>query len=447
MSLIAIISPPLSMVHPCLENLLGDPILLWLLRALPAKTERVFVITGDNHEKIAGLVADWKSTGEIKGHVECRQTLNTVHSLLELSKTDEIEPGVQVLVLWSTQPLISPAKLQSMASDDIFVGTLKLDHDLYSDQTYPHSPVLLSWSTLQFAAMDMIQPTRGETVNETANPVLFELLSRIFDHTHQIIECDAEDLYEVRTRADLAVIQGIARRRIVNHWLDMGVAFMDPDSAIIGPRVELNRGVTIEPQARLEGKVRVGEGTTIGQGSVIQNSSLGASIEIRPYCVINGSIVGDGAKIGPFAHLREGSQLDANVHVGNFVETKAARLRSGAKANHLSYLGDCEIGERTNIGAGCITCNYDGFSKHRTTIGKDAFIGSDCQLVAPVTVGDGAILGAGTTLTSDAPSGAIVLTRPETKTINGGAARLKAKLKLAKDKSNSQLEQFNFEKS
>jgi bifunctional UDP-N-acetylglucosamine pyrophosphorylase/glucosamine-1-phosphate N-acetyltransferase len=174
----------------------------------------------------------------------------------------------------------------------------------------------------------------------------------------------------------------------------------------------------------------VGEGTAIGQGSIIRNSIIGANAEIRPYCVINDSVIGNGSKIGPFAHLREGTQLDSGVHIGNYVETKKALLRAGAKANHLSYLGDCEVGEKSNIGAGCITCNYDGANKHRTKIGRDAFVGSDCQLVAPVTVGNGAILAAGTTLTTDVPDDALALTRPETTIKEGGATKIRAKLKL-----------------
>jgi bifunctional UDP-N-acetylglucosamine pyrophosphorylase/glucosamine-1-phosphate N-acetyltransferase len=138
--------------------------------------------------------------------------------------------------------------------------------------------------------------------------------------------------------------------------------------------------------------------------------------------------------VGPFAHLREGSLLESGVHLGNFVETKKTILHAGAKANHLSYLGDAEVGERSNIGAGMITCNYDGFHKHVTTIGKDVFVGSDCQLVAPVTLGDGAIIGAGSTITSDIPSGALALTRAPLVVKEGAADRLRQRQKAKNPK-------------
>jgi bifunctional UDP-N-acetylglucosamine pyrophosphorylase/glucosamine-1-phosphate N-acetyltransferase len=190
----------------------------------------------------------------------------------------------------------------------------------------------------------------------------------------------------------------------------------------------------VEAQTVLEGRVRVGEGTRIGQGCVIRDSEIGPEVELKPYCVVQRSSIGRGAQVGPFAHLREGSQLEEGVHMGNFVETKKALLRAGAKASHLSYLGDAEVGERTNIGAGFISCNYDGFSKHRTVIGRDVFVGSDCQLVAPVNIGDGSLIGAGSTITEDIPAGALALTRAPLVVKEGAAERLREKLR-AKRKS------------
>jgi bifunctional UDP-N-acetylglucosamine pyrophosphorylase/glucosamine-1-phosphate N-acetyltransferase len=196
--------------------------------------------------------------------------------------------------------------------------------------------------------------------------------------------------------------------------------------------VTLARDVVVAPAATLDGTVTVGAGTRVGQGCVIADSALGEGVEVRPYSVIRGSQVGSGSVIGPFAHLREGSVLDQGVHLGNFVETKKTHLHSGAKANHLSYLGDAEVGERTNIGAGLITCNYDGFHKHRTVIGKDVFVGSDCQLVAPVTLGDGCLIGAGSTITQDVAADALALSRAPMTAREGGASRIRARLKAGK---------------
>ena len=201
--------------------------------------------------------------------------------------------------------------------------------------------------------------------------------------------------------------------------MEEGVTFLEPASTLVGPRAVLAPDVLLEPSVRLEGNVVLGPGTRVGQGTVIRDAEVGAEVLIRPYCVIQKSIVGDKAQIGPFAHLREGSVLEERVHIGNFVETKKATLRVGAKANHLSYLGDTEVGERTNIGAGFISCNYDGVNKHRTTIGKDVFVGSDVQMVAPITIGDNVLIAAGSTLTKNVPEGALALSRAPQVTKDG----------------------------
>jgi len=241
--------------------------------------------------------------------------------------------------------------------------------------------------------------------------------------------CAPEELAGMNSRLDQATLQASARERIQRHWMAEGVTFLHPDSTLVGPRVTLARDVLLEAGVTLEGTVRVGEGTRIGQGTVMTDSVIGAEVDIRPYCVIEKALVGDGAKIGPFARLREGTDLAQDVHIGNFVETKKAKLHRGAKANHLAYLGDTEIGEKTNIGAGVITCNYDGVNKHKTTIGRNVFVGSDTQLVAPVVIGDGALIGAGSTITRDVPADALALSRAPQTSNEGGAARLRSRQK------------------
>jgi bifunctional UDP-N-acetylglucosamine pyrophosphorylase/glucosamine-1-phosphate N-acetyltransferase len=241
--------------------------------------------------------------------------------------------------------------------------------------------------------------------------------------------CDPAELLGMNSRRDQASLQACARDRINAHWMDQGVTFLDPASALVGPRASLGQDALVAAGTSLGGAVAIGAGTRVGQGCVLTDCSIGSGVELRPYCVIDRSTVADRCVLGPFAHLREGSRLEPGVHVGNFVETKKTLLRAGAKANHLSYLGDTEVGERSNIGAGLITCNYDGFHKHRTVIGKDVFVGSDCQLVAPVTLGDGSLIGAGSTITADVPPGAIALTRAPLVLREGAADRLRQKLK------------------
>jgi bifunctional UDP-N-acetylglucosamine pyrophosphorylase/glucosamine-1-phosphate N-acetyltransferase len=170
-------------------------------------------------------------------------------------------------------------------------------------------------------------------------------------------------------------------------------------------------------------------------GSVVQDTTVGNHAHIKPYCVLSDSEVGDGVQVGPFAHLRPGSVIEADAHVGNFVETKNTRVGKGAKANHLTYLGDAEVGEKSNIGAGTIICNYDGFQKQKTTIGKGVFIGSDSQLIAPVTIGDGAYVATATTVTRDVPDGALAIGRTRQQNKEGYGVVLRERLAQAAEQA------------
>jgi bifunctional UDP-N-acetylglucosamine pyrophosphorylase/glucosamine-1-phosphate N-acetyltransferase len=228
---------------------------------------------------------------------------------------------------------------------------------------------------------------------------------------------DPEEVMGINSRAHLAEAARILRRRINDAWMDAGVTLEDPASAWIEPEVVLAPDVTIGPGCRLEGATRVAEGARIDQGVVIRDSEIGPGAHVKPYCVITESRVGPEAEVGPFAHFRPGATLLEGARVGNFVEMKKSVLGKGSKANHLSYLGDTTVGERANIGAGTITCNYDGVHKHQTVIGDGAFIGSNTSLVAPVTVGPGATVAAGSTVTQDVPGEGLGVARARQKNI------------------------------
>ncbi|MCM3876445.1 MAG: bifunctional UDP-N-acetylglucosamine diphosphorylase/glucosamine-1-phosphate N-acetyltransferase GlmU [Thermoanaerobaculia bacterium] len=242
-----------------------------------------------------------------------------------------------------------------------------------------------------------------------------------------LVEGDPLSAVGVNSRADLAHVDSILRRRCADAAMAAGATLLRPETVTLDETVVLEPDTVLEPFVTLLGKTRVGSGSVIGQGTVVKDTVFGKNVTVRPYCVIESAVVGDGAIVGPFARLREGTDLAEGVHVGNFVETKKAVLKKGVKANHLTYLGDTEIGERTNVGAGVITCNYDGFLKHKTTIGRDVFVGSDSQLVAPVTIGDGAIIAAGTTVTEDVPNDALALAREPQKNLPEGGAKYRAK--------------------
>jgi bifunctional UDP-N-acetylglucosamine pyrophosphorylase/glucosamine-1-phosphate N-acetyltransferase len=249
------------------------------------------------------------------------------------------------------------------------------------------------------------------------------LLARKADRRVVLVEGDPLSTLGVNSRADLAHVDSVLRRRSAEAAMAAGATLLRPETITLDETVVLEPDTVVEPFVTLLGKTRVGSGSVIGQGTVAKDALFGRNVTVKPYCVIESAIVGDGASVGPFARLREGTDLAEGVHIGNFVETKKAVLKKGVKANHLTYLGDTEIGERTNVGAGVITCNYDGFAKNRTTIGRDVFVGSDVQLVAPVTIGDGAIIAAGTTVTEDVPKDALTLARVPQKNMPEGGAK------------------------
>ncbi|MFS2136671.1 bifunctional UDP-N-acetylglucosamine diphosphorylase/glucosamine-1-phosphate N-acetyltransferase GlmU [Duganella sp. Dugasp56] len=221
----------------------------------------------------------------------------------------------------------------------------------------------------------------------------------------------------VNSKVQLAELERIHQRNIALKLLEQGVALMDPARIDVRGELICGRDVTIDVGCVFEGKVELGDGVRVAAHNVIVNARILAGAQIKPFCHIEEAVVGEVSIIGPYARLRPGTVLAEDVHVGNFVEIKNGQVAAHSKANHLAYIGDATIGSRVNIGAGTITCNYDGVNKSRTVIEDDAFIGSDSQLVAPVTVGKGATLGAGTTLTKDAPAGKLTVSRPRQVTI------------------------------
>jgi bifunctional UDP-N-acetylglucosamine pyrophosphorylase / glucosamine-1-phosphate N-acetyltransferase len=226
-------------------------------------------------------------------------------------------------------------------------------------------------------------------------------------------------------------VEEMLHRRLVRIWRPAGATIRE--GARIDAGVTLAPDAVVETGAVLRGTTRIGRGATVDVGCVLTNVVVGEGAIVRPYSVATDSRIGPRAEVGPFSHLRPESDLGEEAHVGNFVETKKTKMGRGAKANHLSYLGDGIIGERANIGAGTIFCNYDGAGKHTTTIESGVFIGSDSQLVAPVTVGRDAYVATGTTVTRDVPAEALAIGRAPQQNKEGYAPRLRARFKAARD--------------
>jgi bifunctional UDP-N-acetylglucosamine pyrophosphorylase/glucosamine-1-phosphate N-acetyltransferase len=245
---------------------------------------------------------------------------------------------------------------------------------------------------------------------------------------------DPDEAMGINSRFDLSQAEMVLQARTNLRWMLEGVTLHDPASVFIGADVVIGRDTLVYPNVRLEGKTTVGEGCVLYPGSRITDSTLGSGVTIKDSCVIEESKIADTASVGPFAHLRPGTVLGAGSRIGNFVEVKKSVIGEGSKANHLSYLGDAIIGTDVNIGAGVITCNYDGFKKHQTVIEDGVFVGSDAQLVAPVRIGKDALVAAGATITRDVPAEALALSRVPQENREGVAGRRK-KMKQKKDAS------------
>ena len=245
------------------------------------------------------------------------------------------------------------------------------------------------------------------------------------------VAADSREVLGCNTRADLAEVDRVFRERKRSALMDGGVTIQLPETVLIDPDVTVGEDTIIEPGVQLLGKTRIGARCTIRTGSVLSDALLGDDVTVEPHCVVAESRLDDGVIIGPFARLRPGNHLKAGARIGNFVELKKSTIGEGTKAMHLSYLGDAKIGAKSNIGAGTITCNYDGFHKYPTSIGNKVFIGSDTALVAPVRVGNGAYVAAGSTITANVPSDGLGIARGRQVNKPGWAAKKRRELAAA----------------
>jgi bifunctional UDP-N-acetylglucosamine pyrophosphorylase / glucosamine-1-phosphate N-acetyltransferase len=277
-----------------------------------------------------------------------------------------------------------------------------------------------------FSALDQLQPT-----NAQGEFYLTDIVQTAVERDRRVGAVRLEDAHEglgVNTRKQLAEAELVVRRQIRDRWLDAGVRMVDPASTWIDASVMIGRDSVLYPNVVLEGSTVVGEDVVVRSGTRITDCVIGNRVEILDHCVCRDSHIEDDATVGPFAHLRPHVVVRKGAKIGNFVEVKKTELGEGSKANHLSYLGDARIGKGVNIGAGTITCNYDGVRKAETIIEDGVFIGSDTQLVAPVTVGAGSVIAAGTTVTQNVPLDSLVISRVMQVTRPGWAAKRRALL-------------------
>ena len=256
---------------------------------------------------------------------------------------------------------------------------------------------------------------------------IVEILNRAGHAVAPLEVSDSQELLGINTRAELAVVDKIFRDRKVRALMQEGVTIEKPETVTIDCAVRIGADSIVGPFAQILGRSEIGEDCRIGACSIVENSKLAERVQVAPFTSIADSQVEAEARIGPFARLRDGNRVGAKARIGNFVELKNTKFGAGAKASHLAYLGDAEIGDETNIGAGTITCNYDGAQKHRTTIGKAAFVGSNSTLVAPVEIGDESYIGAGSVITDPVPAQALALGRARQVVKERWAAKRKKK--------------------
>jgi len=281
-----------------------------------------------------------------------------------------------------------------------------------------------------FARLDLLS-----TNNAHGEFYLTDVAAMLVADGRRVVALKAGSVDEVlgaNTIAEMMHLDQAMRAAAARRLMAQGVTIFRPDTCIVDAEVTVGADTVIEPYVQLLGATRIGSDCRVRSYSVIQQSVLGDSVTVRNGCILDGANVGDGAVLGPYAHLRPESNIGPDAHVGNFCETKKVTLGRGSKANHLSYLGDAVIGAGVNVGAGVITCNYDGVHKHTTTIGDGAFVGSDSTLVAPVSIGDGAYVGAGSCITQPVPAGALAIGRSRQVTKEGWAASRRAQREKGK---------------
>ncbi len=415
-----------SALPKTLHRIAGRPMLRHLLASCEQVFDRIVVVVGPEMDAVRREAAPHISMVQ-------QERRGTAHAALVAAP--QFGDG-EVAVLYADNPLIRPETLRSLlerrAAGDAALALLAfrppdparygrvIARDGYVERIVEwadaaeaeRAATLCNAGALCAASADMARwlgAVRADNAKGEYYLTDVVALARAEGGRVAAVEAPADELAGINSRAELAAAEAVVQSWLRAAAMDAGVTMTDPGSVFLCADTEFSPDVTIEPN------VVFGPGVKVATGA-----------QIRAFSHLEGCMVGERCIVGPFARLRPGTVLGGNVHVGNFVELKAARLGAGAKANHLSYLGDAEIGAETNIGAGTITCNYDGYAKHRTKIGARAFIGSDTALVAPVTVGDGAIVAAGSVITEDVPADALAIARGRQVTKQGRAAAMRA---------------------
>ena len=435
-----------------LHRLAGHPLVEHVLRATaPLGAVSTTVVVGHHADTVARTLSSARPS---VGVVRQEQQLGTAHALLQAERPLAGAAGTLVVLSGDT-PLISSRTLATLtetneratAAATVLTATLERpcgygrilrregqligvveEADATPDQRTIRE---VNSGIYAFDLASLFQtvheiPEAGPK-NERYLPAVLQLYQRRQRPVESVVTDDPHEIRGINSQSELAEVSSIMRQRKNEELMAAGVTIDDPATTYIDTDVEVGPDTVIHPGVFLEGRTAVGARCELHAGARIVDSTIGDDVTINNHSVITDSAVASGARVGPFAHIRPGSIVGARARVGNFVELKKATLGTGAKANHLSYVGDADIGAGSNIGAGTITCNYDGVHKYRTTVEADVFIGSGTELVAPVTVGRGAYVAAGSCITDDVPARALAIARGRQVNKDGRAEKMRKK--------------------
>ena len=417
-----------KVLHP----LAGRPLLAHVLdTARSLKPRRIFVVHGHGAEQVK---AAFKGQDDLEWVLQAEQ-LGTGHAVQQAAP--RLAADAQVLILYGDVPLIGAATLESLvaeAGQAVAVLTAEPPDPAGYGRIVRDAAGRVARIVEQKDCTDAERGIREVNAGFYALParrlaawlpkmnnanaqkeyyltdiVAFAVAEGV--PVHAVKAADGWEVAGVNSKRELAELERVAQGRVAARLLEAGVTLADPARIDVRGALECGRDVSIDVNCVFEGRVQLGDRVRIGPNCVLRDVSIAAGTEVHAFSQLDSAQVGANCRIGPYARLRPGAQLAEDVHIGNFVEVKASRLGAGSKANHLAYVGDSDVGSRVNIGAGTITCNYDGVAKHRTVIEDGCFIGSDSTLVAPVRIARGSYIGAGSTITKDTPEGQLTVAR------------------------------------
>jgi bifunctional UDP-N-acetylglucosamine pyrophosphorylase/glucosamine-1-phosphate N-acetyltransferase len=442
-----------------LHEIGGRAMLLHVIAAAKTVSDEIVCVIGHEAEKVEAVIAPYDVSWTLQ-----EQQLGTGHALQQVKRYYEAfgegfgtKAPKHLMVLSGDVPLIEPETLRRLmafhleqkaamtiltavpenpfgygrvmrtdaGSAEVRAIVEQKDLKPGEESKEINSGIYCFETAALFANLD-----RLKNENKSGEYYLTDMAALLGAEGKRVVAVQGDSVDEVlgaNTIAEMMHLDATMRMASAKRLMAQGVTIFRPETCVIDAQVTVGADTVIEPFVQLLGATKIGSECRIRSYSVVQDSVLGAGVLVRNGCILQEATVGDGALLGPYAHLRPGSEIGEAAHLGNFVETKKVRMGKGSKANHLSYLGDAVIGEGVNVGAGAITCNYDGVHKHLTSIGDGVFVGSDSTLVAPLTVGDGAYIAAGSCITEDVPADALALGRSRQVTKPGWVAKKRGK--------------------